>query len=107
MYQLYREFLGKNKEVWGNLNTCDKNRGFTNNQKQFKYLEQGRKCLGHLGEGCYYTSDVLTISQMEGDHIIEHAEEGSSETENLQMLCKSCHKDKTSEYMSRRLELVL
>ena len=33
------------------------------------------------------------------DHIVEHAEGGSLEPENLQTLCVACHKKKTKKYV--------
>jgi hypothetical protein len=36
------------------------------------------------------------------DHIVEHAEGGPLEPENLQLLCTACHKTKTRDYMRRR-----
>ena len=102
-----KDFLEKNKEVWGNLSECDKQREFTLRQKQYKYIQQGKMCHGDKLGGCDYTQGVIGISEMEGDHIVEHAERGMSTMENLQMLCKNCHKNKTSKYMTKQLEVVL
>jgi hypothetical protein len=94
-----KNFFELNKEVWGNLNTCDKQREFTLQQKQFKYVEQGKRCLGHNQDGCEYTEGILNISEMEGDHILEHSQNGTTTIDNLQMLCKGCHKNKTSKFL--------
>ena len=102
-----KDFLEKNKEVWGTLSECDKQREFTLRQKQYKYIQQGKMCHGDKQVGCDYTQGVISMSEMEGDHIVEHAERGLSTIENLQMLCKNCHKKKTSKYMTKQLEVVL
>jgi hypothetical protein len=106
-FTIRKDFLETNKEVWGKLNNCDKQRDFTVQQKQYMYIQQGKMCHGDKQSGCDYTNGVISISEMEGDHIVEHAEEGMSTIENLQMLCKNCHKDKTSKYMTKQLEVVI
>lgn len=42
-----------------------------------------------------------TLWQM--DHILEHAEGGTLEPDNLQTLCLSCHKKKTKKYVGRKV----
>jgi 5-methylcytosine-specific restriction endonuclease McrA len=41
----------------------------------------------------------FTIKEMEGDHILEHSQYGTTTIDNLQMLCKGCHKNKTSKFL--------
>jgi hypothetical protein len=36
------------------------------------------------------------------DHIVEHAEGGTLEPENLQTLCVACHKKKTKKYVRKK-----
>lgn len=43
----------------------------------------------------------------EADHILEWAEGGKTELENLQTLCVPCHKRKTAEYAARRSKKVI
>ena len=52
------------------------------------------------GKTCNYCGDV----GLEVDHVIELAAGGENSIENLQVLCKNCHKIKTSKFNSRRLK---
>lgn len=54
---------------------------------------------------CGFNVDVRwcswrTLWQM--DHIVEHAEGGTLEPENLQTLCVACHKKKTKKYVRKK-----
>jgi len=100
-----KKFFEENKEVWGNINTCDKQREFTLQQKQFKYIEQGKRCVGYNQKGCGHNDGIMNITEMEGDHIDPHSEGGKSTTDNLQMLCKDCHKEKTIDFVSKNKEV--
>jgi hypothetical protein len=100
-----RKFFEDNKEVWGNINTCDKQREFTLQQKQYKYILQGKRCIGYNQEGCEFNEGVLNISEMDGDHIIPHSENGQTIIDNLQMLCEKCHRIK-SQSQKRQTEMV-
>lgn len=51
------------------------------------------------GDACLMCGDKAT----EVDHIIELANGGTDDIENLQPLCKSCHKAKTAKFNSERL----
>ncbi len=51
------------------------------------------------GRDCMKCGDVAT----EMDHIIELDNGGSNDLDNLQPLCRSCHKAKTSRYNSVRM----
>lgn len=101
-FMLRNKFFEENKEVWGNINTCDKQREFTLQQKQFKYIQQGKRCVGYNQQGCEFNKSILNISEMDGDHIVPHSENGNSTLENLQMLCKKCHVIKTKFQMSEK-----
>lgn len=54
------------------------------------------------GNACLNCGDLAT----EIDHIIEVANGGTDDIENLQPLCSTCHKTKTSEFNSKRLKKV-
>ncbi len=64
-------------------------RAFSDSQKQKIYEEQEGICLH-----CKKTYD---ISEMEGDHITPWCEGGKTELSNLQMLCRSCNRRKSSK----------
>jgi 5-methylcytosine-specific restriction endonuclease McrA len=51
------------------------------------------------GKTCNYCGDI----GLEVDHVIELAAGGDNTIDNLQVLCKECHKRKTSAFNSRRL----
>ena len=50
------------------------------------------------GKTCNYCGDV----GLEVDHVIELAAGGEDSIENLQVLCKACHKQKTIKFNSKR-----
>lgn len=52
------------------------------------------------GKTCNYCGDI----GLEVDHVIELAAGGENSIENLQVLCKNCHKIKTSNFNSRRFK---
>lgn len=51
------------------------------------------------GNACVKCGDTAT----EIDHIVELASGGTDDIENLQPLCTQCHKQKTSQFNSKRL----
>jgi 5-methylcytosine-specific restriction endonuclease McrA len=51
------------------------------------------------GKTCNYCGDI----GLEVDHVIELAAGGEDSIENLQVLCKNCHKQKTSAFNSKRM----
>ena len=50
------------------------------------------------GDACFKCGDKAT----EIDHILEVADGGTDDIENLQPLCKTCHIEKTNIFNSRR-----
>jgi 5-methylcytosine-specific restriction endonuclease McrA len=52
------------------------------------------------GKTCNYCGEIGN----EVDHVIELASGGDNTIENLQVLCKACHKAKTAKYNSKRLK---
>ncbi len=52
-----------------------------------------------MGNACVKCGDTAT----EVDHIVELDAGGTDDLENLQPLCTSCHRAKTSAYNSKRL----
>ena len=56
-------------------------------------LERGR---------CQTCGNLAAEADMEVDHILPLADGGSNELDNLQLLCSSCHRAKTSRENSRR-----
>lgn len=58
------------------------------------WQEQGGKCLA-----CH---EVYEPRDMELDHMVPLSDGGGEDRRNLQMLCKTCHQDKTARENSRR-----
>jgi hypothetical protein len=54
-----------------------------------------------MGDACLRCGDKAT----EVDHIIELANGGTDDVDNLQPLCSACHKAKTAQFNSQRLKL--
>ena len=52
------------------------------------------------GKTCNYCGEIGN----EVDHVIELASGGDDSIENLQVLCRECHKVKTAKYNSSRLK---
>ena len=52
------------------------------------------------GKTCNYCGDI----GLEVDHVIELASGGEDSIDNLQVLCKQCHKVKTAKYNSSRFK---
>lgn len=102
-----REFLNKNKHSFGNLGELDDNRLFSITQKQLKYIQQGKKCLGLNGCGCSHTIGEIPITEMHGDHIKEYSIGGTTTSDNLQMLCTKCHNEKTANFMKEKNLVVM
>lgn len=62
-------------------------RAFTDTQKRMAYEKQ---------KGiCPICGREYVIEDMQGDHILEWSRGGKTTMDNLQMVCKSCHKDLT------------
>jgi hypothetical protein len=101
-----REFLNKNKNLFGSIGDTDPQRLFNLFQKQFKYIEQNKKCCGINGEECNHTDGEVSITDLQADHIVEHAKKGTTTIDNLQMLCVNCHKEKTREFTTKQVEMV-
>ena len=82
------EFLPKN--------SLDKKRVATREEKEIIWWKQDKKC-AICGEEC-------TIDESECDHILEYKLGGSSkiEDENLQIVHKDCHKEKTRVFMKEK-----
>ena len=96
-----REFLNKNKNLFGSIGDTDPQRLFNLFQKQFKYIEQNKKCCGLNGEECKHNNNEVAITDLQADHIVEHATKGTTTINNLQMLCVDCHKEKTRGFMMK------
>jgi len=100
-----REFLNKNKNLFGAIGNTDPKRLFNLFQKQFKYIDQNKKCCGLNGEECHYTNGEVSITELQADHIVEHSKQGTTTIDNLQMLCVDCHKEKTRGFMVKQPEM--
>lgn len=62
-------------------------RAFTDSQKRSAYEKQ---------KGiCPICGEEYAIEDMQGDHILEWSKGGKTTMDNLQMVCKSCHKELT------------
>ena len=75
------------------LSNCEKERclsirAFKDKEKSKKYEQQNGICP--------ICGKHHSIEEMEGDHIVEWSKGGKTTIDNLQMICKSCHKKKTS-----------
>lgn len=55
-----------------------------------------RNCKGD----CNKCKRVFSYNELEVDHIVPHELGGQSIEDNLQLLCKPCHKEKTKEDLS-------
>lgn len=75
----------------------DKDRLFTYSQRVQSYLENGKKC-----QNCGKGVDLVSL---EADHIEEHSLGFPTTDENLQMLCKACHKEKTRNFVTKDVKL--
>jgi hypothetical protein len=105
-FEYRREFLYDNRELFGKLIEYDQQRLFTQVQKQIKYIEQNRICVGIDGEVCkYHGTEPLPITEMQGDHITEHTNGGKTVIDNLQMLCIDCHTEKTKRFNTKEIVL--
>ena len=99
-----RDFLYDNRELFGKLIEYDQQRLFTSVQKQIKYIEQNRICVGLDGNNCkHHGIEPLPITDMEGDHIVEHTNGGRTNIDNLQMLCIECHVEKTKQFNTKEV----
>jgi|688.fasta_scaffold153947_3 hypothetical protein len=97
-----RNFLNVNKTKFGTIGNTDSKRLFNIYQKQYKYIDQNKKCSGLNGKECEYTIGESHITELEADHILEHSVGGRTIINNLQMLCKECHKKKTFNFITQK-----
>ena len=63
-------------------------RAFSNSMKQKAYEKQSGICVRCNNE--------FTFEEMEGDHITPWSEDGKTNEDNCQMLCKKCHQEKSA-----------
>ena len=91
-----------NKTKFGTIGNTDSKRLFNIYQKQYKYIDQNKKCSGLNGKECEYTIGESHITELEADHILEHSVGGRTIINNLQMLCKECHKKKTFNFITQK-----
>jgi hypothetical protein len=105
-FEQRRMFLYDNRELFGNLIDYDKQRLFSETQKQIKYIEQNRMCAGLDGSICqYHGTESISITEMEADHIVEHSNGGRTTDGNCQMLCIECHAEKTKRFNTKEVVL--
>ena len=63
-------------------------RAFSNSMKQKVYEKQSGFCV--------ICDDKFTIKEMEADHITPWSEDGKTNEDNCQMLCKKCNREKSA-----------
>ena len=64
-------------------------RSVSPNMKREAYTRQGGKCL--------FCEESFQLDGMQGDHRILWSEGGKTISENCQMLCIQCHRDKSDK----------
>lgn len=64
--------------------------------RRYDGRREARRLLAGIG------FNLLTEHLWEADHIVQWADGGSNEPENLRTLCLPCHKQATKEYAGRR-----
>lgn len=99
-----KKFLDDHRETFGKIDDIDTRRQFSIIQKLEMYEKQNRKCVGIENKKCSYTKGVVDLVDLEGDHIKEHSTGGKTDISNGQLLCKSCHKEKTKRFVSKVVE---
>lgn len=58
---------------------------------------QKRSAYEHQNGVCYKCGEVFEFDKMEGDHITPWSEGGKTSTDNCQMLCKNCNREKSNK----------
>lgn len=69
----------------------DSERLFSRETKEFTWLKQKCKCAKCNTE--------VTLEESEADHVIEWSRLGQTTEDNCEVLCKTCHKEKTKNFM--------
>jgi 5-methylcytosine-specific restriction protein A len=72
-----------------------KKRHFDTSIKRHRFTKQERLDIFEKSQMCVSCQKVLTIKSFELDHILALANGGTNDMNNIQMLCKTCHQDKT------------
>lgn len=85
------EYLLSNKSA--EKERCLSIRTFTDSQKRTAYERQNGVCP--------ICNREFVIEDMQGDHIIEWSRGGKTTLDNLQMVCKCCHKEMTKRYVEK------
>jgi hypothetical protein len=80
----------------------DGQRSFPAEMKEAIYLKASRRCAGVSGFACPKRNVDLTLDESEFDHIKEHAAGGRTSVINGQLLCRSCHAEKTRAFNAKR-----
>ena len=92
------KFLIQNVDKFIDLTERDKTRIFPQDMQVRTLIKQDNKCT--------VCGEHLNMVDAEADHIVEHSKGGLTEENNLQMLHKHCHKEKTREFMTKQVEMV-
>lgn len=92
-HQILYDFVTKRLS---NTKLLDPKRFFSLDDRIVSLKNQKYKC---VNKHCLKDIDISTS---DADHIFEHSLGGKSDIDNLQMLCKECHKEKTAEYNSKQ-----
>jgi len=65
-------------------------------------LDMQLRVLETQNNKCKICDGELIFSEVQADHILEHSLGGQTTEDNLQLLCVSCHKEKTKEFMKEK-----
>lgn len=82
--------------------TMSKRKNLSATQKNIIAVRQHHRCATVFGYQCPFQGKMFDAAGFHIDHIVELADGGNNETNNLQALCHSCHAFKTFASMQRR-----
>ncbi len=69
--------------------------------KAKRFATKQQKALLCVMQECSCAHCGATLASWEADHIVEWSRGGGTTTNNLQLLCQTCHKTKTRSFLAR------